>query len=98
MTPLEEALKKKLEELERKNATLVADNQKLVAENARLVSPDFVPHMGALWKRSGAGFESYPYCAECPKPSVMRRLRGGANAWGCSSGHLAPLGIRPPTA
>jgi hypothetical protein len=62
-------------------------------------SPEFISHMGVLWKKTRTGFEPNPYCAECPRPLVMtgnpphRPL-----VWICSSGHRAPGNVTPPSA
>lgn len=52
--------------------------------------PEFIFHNGVKWKRTGDGFEQFPYCADCAVPTVMTPVHR-ANRWICSNGHQAPL-------
>jgi hypothetical protein len=89
-------MRQEILKLQKQNAALTADNQKLVAENARLVNPQFVLNDAVLWKRTPSGYETHPYCAECPRPAVMSPMHH-AHLFVCSSGHQASLSSKPPS-
>ena len=57
----------------------------------------FEESMGVLWKRTPTGYETHPYCAECPRPAIMSPMHR-ARLFVCSNGHDAPLSVKPPSA
>ena len=99
---LEEAhstLKAEHARLKEEHARLQKEHGTLVAELAALKEgrEQFVPHDGVLWKRTASGFETHPYCAQCPRPAVMSPMHR-AHKFVCSGGHFAPMSARPPSA
>lgn len=83
-------------------AELQGENERLRTENAKLQGMDqdlsqFVENMGVLWKRVPDGFESMPYCKECPSHPIMKPLLR-TRLLVCFSGrHYARFDARPPT-
>ena len=88
-----------LSDAHRKIASLEAEVAKLhqQLQSAQPQSDGFAESMGVLWKRTASGFETHPYCAQCPRPAVMSPMHR-ARKWVCSDGHFAPLSARPPSA
>jgi hypothetical protein len=81
--------------LETENADLNAAYFKL--QQAQIVKPpEYVSHNGVLWKITPNGFEPYPYCSECPKPTIMHLSRTTIpSVWKCSVPHIAPYSKKP---
>jgi hypothetical protein len=60
-------------------------------------TPDFIPHMGVFWKRTTAGFDPTPYCAECSDhPNMIAIAAKHPHCWMCPCGHAAPSSAKPP--
>jgi hypothetical protein len=90
-------------DLTAKNAVLATKISKLEIENGQLRAQMKHPKqgsmqesMGLLWKRTADGFESVPYCLQCPDHPIMVPMRAARN-WVCSAGHIAPRSSKPPS-
>ena len=84
--------KEKVTELLKKTQ---ADHAALKLAQAK-ESPEFVPNMGVLWKRTKTGFEKIPYCTECDRPKIMTPIHH-EKVLVCSEGHTAPFAVEPPS-
>lgn len=99
-------LEKKVALLTEEIASLRAEISRLQTENANLrAKPQHAKHAqfaeseGLLWKRTAAGFESRPYCPECPTHPVMTPFPPGEPLlWTCPSDHTFDYASKPPTA
>jgi hypothetical protein len=85
-----------------RESNLATDNENLRTriQNLQPIAGGFHEFCGTLWKRSGAGFEPFPYCKECSHHPVMigqppHPLMRNPMFWQCSNGHTAPFAGRP---
>jgi hypothetical protein len=94
-----EASARKISLLESRIFQLEKDNTNLRGQLENLQPVGFQESMGVLWKRTPAGFEPNPYCAQCQRPVVMTGNPPTHRPliWICSAGHRAPGDVRPPS-
>jgi hypothetical protein len=104
LVALDSKLKVLTEELAQsksREAKLAIENADLRRELQHAQPVGFVESDGVMWKRTATGFESRPYCPECPSHPVMMGFPPReAEFWKCpkNPNHQFDYGSEPPAA